>query len=278
MTLPKTHAKLIEQGSQPKVTFIVSIPNDIAVEYTGATVFENRSFRYSSKSDFTKIIEGQVAEVLDRNGRVKLYLPSEKERNDLLDNLIHERRYYWKYPRKIEKDNKVLSAWGKSRGLDFIALINPGKLTLLPDRGHVIATKAVAAGYQGVNIRFLQFVITLFDVKNSMIDDIKYLHRPVYLNNPPFRKELTQQQLEKVKADWEFIVNRDYQYGVGAPTLESEIAEASAYQGDDYGNLTENQIDELDKWFIPHIEAIIEKTLVDLSFAEKADRRNTDVH
>lgn len=262
-TLPMTHQKVIEEGRQPKIAFIAFVPNDIAVEYTGNTVFENRSFRYASKTDFTEVIDDKLAEVLQDMGSINYYKPDEQERNDLLDNLSHERRYYWKYSKNIEEDKEMLSEWGKARGLDYIATINPGKVHLIPNRGPVIASKLVYA-----SIGFVQFSMTLFDVRNSQIDDVEYKHE-VLLNAPTFRKQLTQKEIDKIKADWEFIVDREYPHGVGAPTLQSHIDEARIYRGDDYGELTDSQIQEIDSWFIPHIEELIEKMVVSIGFAKE---------
>ncbi|PVV11157.1 MAG: hypothetical protein B6D77_07210 [gamma proteobacterium symbiont of Ctena orbiculata] len=258
-----THQKAIQEGRQPKVAFVVFIPNDIAVEYTGNTVFENRSFRYSSKTDFTEVIEGKLAELLRDSGSVEFYKPDEQERSELLDNLSHERKYYWRHTRNLEEDKKMLSEWGKARGLDYIATINPGTVRLIPNRGPVIASKLLWA-----NMRFVQFFMTLFDVENSQIDDVKYDHE-IIIDAPTFRKQLTQKQLDKIKADWEFIVDREYPHGMGAPTLKSQIDEARIYRGDDYGDLTDSQIKEIDNWFVPHIEELIENMVVAIGFAEE---------
>ncbi|MEW8693470.1 MAG: hypothetical protein AB2535_20745 [Candidatus Thiodiazotropha endolucinida] len=274
-TIPKNHLRLIEKGHQLKVAFIVSVPNDIAVEYTGATVFENRSYRYSSKLDFTRIIEEMVVEMLGDSNTVELYMPNEQERIDFLDNLTHERMYYWKYFGNIEEDSKMLSEWGRSRNLDYIAMINPGKINHLPDRGPVVASKGVLAGYNGYNSRLIQLFMVLFDVNNSQLDDIRYTGNYIFKNNPTFRKTLTQQELDKVRADWEFIVDRDYPYGVGAPTLESEIETASSYLGDDYGNLTDSQIKELDDWFVPHVNESIQKVLMSIGYAKRETGENS---
>ncbi|MES9971277.1 MAG: hypothetical protein ABW092_14690 [Candidatus Thiodiazotropha sp.] len=262
-SLPMNHQKAIQEGRQPKVAFVVFIPNDIAVEYTGNTVFENRSFRYSSTTDFTEVIEGKLVELLQDNGSVEFYKPDEQERSELLDSLSHERKYYWRQTRNLEEDKKMLSEWGKARGLDYIATINPGTVRLIPNRGPVIASKLFWA-----NMGFVQFFITLFDVENSQIDDVKYNHE-VIIGAPTFRKQLTQKQLDKIKADWEFIVDREYPHGMGAPTLESQIDEARIYRGDDYGDLTDSQIKEIDTWFIPHIEKLIENMVVTIGFAKE---------
>jgi hypothetical protein len=263
-TLTKNHLKLIEDGKQPTIALIPFIPNQIFVEYYGTTVFANRSFRYDSSLDFEKVITDKAIEVVSREGRVNLYVPEPDELRKLVNQLTHEKRYYW-WNLFSDEDKRIISAWGKEKGVEFVAFVNPGSIPVSQYGDSIVTEKGIIAGHTGQHNRFCMYSIRVIDVKHAEFADI-VSEMTATLKNSPFRKELTQDQIEKVTADWKFENLRDENHGLTSNTLEWELELASYYHGDDYGTLTGEEIKQLDNFFLPHVEKTIHKLMVKLSF------------
>ncbi|MCU7796339.1 MAG: hypothetical protein KZQ75_04315 [Candidatus Thiodiazotropha sp. (ex Myrtea spinifera)] len=260
----KSQLVKIENGERPSVGFIVSVPDEIQVEYLGFTVFNNKYRIYPSPSDTQQTIERQIDTILSASKKVNLVNAPKPDVDKLRKSVSREPNRDRKH-KLTESDISRISKWGKSHKLDYVALFFANVSdNITYGRPGSPTGKGVLADVR--TFLYAAYKVVLIDTEAAEVTDASTTRS--FKRVPRFGGSLTQKDIDRVTKDWEYGKNNDGLDKEPEEALREMLAIASYYDGDDFTSLKDEHILKIDNDLTSIISRNILVHLIDLGFVE----------
>jgi hypothetical protein len=259
--LTKSQLVKIDKNERPSVAALVSVQNEIKVEYFGFTVFSNELLRFSSPSDTQQYIEKVTGSILSSSKRIN-YVEIVSDVANLVRDKLRKEPNSSLNNKLTDEEISYLSAWGANQKIDYVLLIYPNvSINPIYGRPGYPTGKGVLADV-GRTYLYSAYKAILVDTATSEIAD--YSGITTFKEIPRFAKELPQKEVDRVTKDWKYGMENDLLHKDPSQALEEMLVYASYFNGDDFEALDDHQIDVINDDIATVIKRNMTQHFIDL--------------
>jgi hypothetical protein len=280
----RTQLTRIEKGYKPSVSFVFFINDVVEIQYVGNFAFQNSYKNYPSPSNTKLAIEKQIDSLLGRGGRINLVHIPATETDFLREKMkiLHDLN-----PSYTNEDNDItyvssggdyvlttkeisyISNWGKLNGLGYVALVFPNRTSsFMSGRVGMPEGKGVLADRK-FTFMYAIYKIILVDTATNEVTDTARVY--TYKQVPFFARELSNEEIDQITRRWE---NEEYEDNTvqvvehNEQLLNKMLDDERYYKGEQYSNLKDQEIQNIDNDLKPILARNIKKQLLYLGFLE----------
>jgi hypothetical protein len=257
--------KLFPDVYKPRIAIITSVPDEIYINYIGPMTLNNRSSALATDTDLNRFITSELITIFNQENIAEVVNTDDDDLKSLQQALGSSLEKHW-YTPPSDSFLATISEWGKVRDIEYALLVTPGRWATPNRLGYPLAwhySKGIGIHVtEDITYHHSVYDFRLIDIKNASVHRHE---RAVTLQNVPvYRRSLSEQERVTALRNWENRKQRTYQPTDDIYTPDMYLDFFSRYKGDDFLNLSSEQISQIYIKLIPVIKEEIRQNLIDM--------------